>query len=479
MMQTAGSTELLETGRPKLVRWFSKVAAQKEELRSGTIATVSIFGLGLSGRPDLLEITNQKTIAEIIRCLRVAIEDREPFNPVYKISDQELVSHCLLTWNTLLQLSESAADAKELETYRKTGLRDLPETSDTPEHLPSQSLHETLKELENDDTYGNLARYSRELSGLISLPRRVADPDDMPQGGVSDVTNRGNPEQLLITELAAEPLVLLARIANGQALYIRKETPPGMQASSRPVLVESSIQCWGMTRVRIAAFALAVAASERRRAQMDTEFYLLESNNYQAVDGSSRDGIFGLIECLDSGEHPGDALKSFFNDQSERLRVKSELAEPLVITSAATWRNANFLLSIGQLQQSFLAAVVDRDGTVRILRRTVMGEELIQALMIDLTAEQLRTQVRSSSAKPMFTSQPFPPMAFSPVGHQLDWMADEHANGDAATWLLTQDQRLLRFTSPQHGGEEMGDNIPRGKVLLSYVSKQSPGTCFG
>jgi len=470
MLQTAGTTGLLDTGRPKLVRWFSKIAAQKEELRTGTIATVSIFGCGLAGRPDLLEITDNKKIAEIIQSLRVPNEDREPFNPVYALSDQELVSHCLLTWGTLLQLSESAGDTEVLETWRKTGLRDFPHTPDAPENLPPQSLHETLQALEDDETYGSLARYSRELSGLISLPRRVADPDDMPQGGVSDVTNRGNPEQLLMTELAAEPLVLLARIANGQALYMRKETPPGTQASTRPVLVESGIQCWGMTRVRMAALALAVASSERRRARMDTEFYLLESARYLPVDGSTRNGIFGLIECLDIGEHPGHALAKFFNDQSDRLRNKSELAEPLLITSSATWRNPDFRLLVGQLQQPFLAAVVDRDGTVRIVRKTTMGETTIQSLKLDLTEEHLRAQVRTKSTRPMFTQQPFPPLAFSPAGHEIDWLADEHANGDACTWLLTQDQRLLRFISPLHGGEEVCDAIPRGKVLLSYVS---------
>ena len=470
MLHNAGTTGLLDTGRPKLVRWFSKIAAQKEQFRTGTIATVSIFGCGLAGRSDLLEITDDKTIAEIIQSLRIPIEDREPFNPVYALSDQELVSHCLLTWETLLQLSESVSDTAVLETWRKTGLRELPQTSESPENLPAQSLHETLKTLEDDETYGRLARYSRELSALISLPRRVADPDDMPQGGVSDVTNRGNPEQLLMTELAAEPLVLLARIANGQALYMRKETPPGMQASKRPVLVESGIQCWGMTRVRMAALALAVASSERRRASMDTEFYLLESNRYLAVDSSSRDGIFGLIECLDTGEHPGHALVNFFNDQSDRLRINSELAEPLLITSAATWRNSDFRHSISPLQQPFLAAVVNRDGTVGIVRKTKIGEETIQSLKLDLTEEQLRHQVRTKSTKPMFTLRPFPSLAFSPAGHETDWLADEHANGDACTWMLTHDQRLLRFTSALHGGEEVCDAIPPGKVLLSYVS---------
>ena len=470
MLHNAGTTGLLDTGRPKLVRWFSKIAAQKEQFRTGTIATVSIFGCGLAGRPDLLEITDRQTIAEVLQSLRIPNEDREPFNPVYALSDQELVSHCLLTWDTLLQLSESVSDTAVLETWQKTGLRELPQASEAADNLPTQTLHETLKTLEDDETYGSLARYSRELSGLISLPRRVADPDDMPQGGVSDVTNRGNPEQLLMTELAAEPLVLLARIANGQALYMRKETPPGMQASTRPVLVESGIQCWGMTRVRMAAFALAVASSERRRASMDTEFYLLESSRYLAVDSSSRDGIFGLIECLDTGEHPGHALVKFFNDQSDRLRIHSELAEPLLITSAATWRNSDFRHSISPLQQPFLAAVVERDGTVRIVRKTTMGEETIQSLKLDLTEEQLRHQVRTKSTKPMFTLQPFPPMAFSPAGHEIDWLADEHANGDACTWLLTHDRRLLRFTSALHGGEEVCDAIPPGRVLLSYVS---------
>ena len=52
---------------------------------------------------------------------------------------------------------------------------------------------------------------------VTQLPRAVIDPDELPLGGVSDITNRGDWDKLLLSELAHDDLTLTARLANNVA----------------------------------------------------------------------------------------------------------------------------------------------------------------------------------------------------------------------------------------------------------------------
>ena len=461
--------QAFENALPRLVHWLNKLGSQNEQLKSGTLATVAVFGCGLFNRPDLLEVVDKQQIANIIETLRLPREDRPLSSSMYVLSDEQFQAHCMLTWKTLLHLAESLEDPNIVHTWLNTGLHEVPQTVEDPQLPAPQSLQETLASLEKDDIYGGLARYSRNLSSLISLPRRPTDPDDLPQGGVSDVSNRGTPERLLMTELAADPLVLLARIANGQALYMRKESPPGVKANARPVLIESSIHCWGMTRVRMAAFAMAVATAERRRANLDTEFYLLDGDEYHAVDVSSQDGVLELIERLEAADCPTDSVAKFVREHGDRLAEKNDLAEPLLIISGATLRNSYFQKTLTELKQTFLIASVERDGVVTIVRRSAMGDERLQSLRLELTSEHLRPTLRHGGSKPLFTTLTIPTLAFSPAGREVDWIAEERVDGQSTVWLISQDQRLLRFTSPMHGGEEIIDSVPAGKVHFSVA----------
>lgn len=467
------TTESAHSRITSLVTWFNQLGTQKENLRKGTTAIASVLGCGLSGRNHLLEITDSQTISEIIRLLRMPSEDREPSNSVYLLSDQEFRSHCLLTVRTLIHLSDRVGDAKTLETWVRTGLRDIPEAQDLQEDLPAATLIETLASLENDHEYGGLIRSSRALSGLVSLPRRPTDPEDLPLGGVSDISNKGDPERLLISELAADPMVLLARIANGQALYMRRESPPGPQASTRPVLIESSIQCWGTARVLMSVLALAVVSSEQRRSKIAATLYRLTSNNYQTIDGSHRAGVVSLIEGLDTSEHPGKGLRRFIDAFVERKDEVENSAEPLLVVTASTLRNPDFREDLLAVKQPILIAGVERDGTTKIVRRTIAGEETVQSFKIALEIEDASPTTLASDGLPLFVSQPQPPLAFCPLSRESDWIPCEDAAGNATAWLLTQDRRLLRFTDSLHGGEEVFDKLPNGNLAIySATSEQ-------
>src|SRR5262249_33921112 len=112
----------------------------------------------------------------------------------------------------LVQLAAGAdrISAERLALRQKTGLEVLPEPVPA-EAPPRESLREFLARLENDQELGGFARLTKNLLATLTLPRPVSDSNDLPLGGVSDITNRGPLDRLLLSELAQDDLTFTAR----------------------------------------------------------------------------------------------------------------------------------------------------------------------------------------------------------------------------------------------------------------------------
>ena len=90
-----------------------------------------------------------------------------------------------------------------------------------------------LAELDKDPERRGLARLTRSLMAAVSLPQPLSEHDDLPLGGVSDITTRGQLDRLPLSELAQDDLMFILRLALNELLYLRRETPPRPQAETR------------------------------------------------------------------------------------------------------------------------------------------------------------------------------------------------------------------------------------------------------
>ena len=79
--------------------------------------------------------------------------------------------------------------------------------------------------IDNPKTFHSGSLVRRIWSGL-NIPFQSVLPSKQPLGGISDLTNKGDFDKLLISEFANDDLVFLSRIANNEALYIQREIPP-------------------------------------------------------------------------------------------------------------------------------------------------------------------------------------------------------------------------------------------------------------
>jgi hypothetical protein len=130
---------------------------------------------------------------------------------------------------------------EQLQQLLKTGIADDIKPVDE-ELLDQRALSRgLLEELADDEELSGFARLTKQLIAAITLPRTLSEPDELQMGGISDITNRGSLDKLLLSELAHDDLTLAVRLAMNEALYMRRESPPVPQARTRSVLIDVSL----------------------------------------------------------------------------------------------------------------------------------------------------------------------------------------------------------------------------------------------
>ena|GEM_PF-1791699 len=239
----------------------------------------------------------------------------EPYTFTTRVADDDAtpVTHDFSTRERANELRAlrrglGGIDPVALKLRMSTGLDALPAAA--PLELPvADQVRAPLKALDQDQEFRGLARLARDLTAAVTLPRAISDTEEMPLGGVSDITNRGPLDRLLLSELAHDDLVLAVRVAVNEAMYLRRETPPHAPVPGRAVLLDVGIRSWGVPRVFATSVALALAATSDRRAPCVV--YRARGFAAEPVDLSRREGLVQHLAALEPDLHPGAALKTF------------------------------------------------------------------------------------------------------------------------------------------------------------------------
>lgn len=344
-------------------------------------------------------------------------------------------------------------------------------TSDLPAITETIELKEPINQLLNQlhqespsTDQGLVASLAWSLTSFIALPRQPSEPDILQIGGVSDISNRGNPQRLLMTELAADPDLLIARIANGQALYLRRESPPKPRPETRDILIENGIRCWGEQRLSILALALAAAAAEERRGTK-VNVTTLAGTDLFSEDFSNLKGLTSALERLHFSTHPGQAIEHLIQ---KRNREKQPLNEPLVIVTAATAVDRDFLAKAQQLPSPYLLAAIEPNRWVEISEQTNRGRTLWKRLQ--LTAAKRSKPKAHSTALPLFIRHTCSPLRFI-CDLQVPFVQLFENGRYPGAWLITKQCRLLHFTQSGLGGIDLG-SVPTDNVLAAATSSK-------
>lgn len=351
--------------------------------------------------------------------------------------------------------------ARLLEARRRTGLDDVPrpapvEVAPPDDEPPAARAARLIDALQDDPEMGGLARLARSLRAAVHVPRSVGEPDDLPLGGVSDITNRGPLDRLLVSELAHDELTFAVRVATGEALYLRREAPPRAPRGGRALLLDSGVRLWGAPRVFATAVGLAVVAGAGEAPVHVTSGRM---GALVDVDLTTREGLLAHLEALDPAPHPGALLGELVarHPDGDRIVVTHEdaLDDPEL-------RRA---LTEATREAALLVATVARDGSYRLRSFGARGSKLLSQARLDLDAllEPRRGPAPASDDRlpAILARRPLPLRLPCQVTVER---ATRHP--ELGVVALSRDGRLLWFQQPPgaRGGVEVTDQVPLGPL---------------
>ena len=447
-------------------------------LMDEALKTLNIIrGVAKEFRSGAMRIHLLRAIFEDLPDNLVAIKDIDPVIDRFKgLITQEGISPFSISYqkNIVLELEAlkcskwCGKDPLDLEEYLLTNLIDAPKPANiAPLPEPETETLSLIDELLKDEKTEGLARLTQRLLAAIHIPATTKGSSDQPFGGFSDITNRGNLDRLLLSELAQDDDTLTARLVNNEALYLRREEPPRDIDRERTVLLDTTLQMWGYPRVF--ALAAALACVEKKQHINRINAFLLRGKEIEAMDLTTKNGVIDALGQLDFHLHCGIALNEFL------LNVRASATHDIVfVTNAETLKTADFQ-SFFTENKRFLTylIVVNRVGDLQVFDLSGGRNKSLGTSKFDLqdllfpTKKKPNNKSLEGSFQPIFYEQKPLPLYYVPTGAVFKRPHFfEHPSVGMVN--ITDTQRVLRWRSPEFGAEELLSFIEDGDYCIGF-----------
>ncbi len=253
-------------------------------------------------------------------------------------------------------------------------------------------LAETLAELERSPRLAGVGRLVSRLEGAISLPPRRLAWSELQDGGYSDITTKGAPEQILPIQFALEGEEFLRRFAERELLYFYREEPRQPTTEEIILVLDQGARTWGDVRLVLAGAALALARqAERRRIAIKLA---VTSNDGMPVDPAQLEprALGELLEASDLSAHPGGALARLRDCPSASRRDIVLLTHPRSLADPDVRAAARSLAEEGGAR--LFAVSVDSKGQLELA-------ELRRGLPVVLARSRIDLGGAESPSKPV------------------------------------------------------------------------------
>jgi len=346
----------------------------------------------------------------------------------------------------------------DLEALMRTGVERTPPPLPIPEPRPFPESDDLMSHLAKDPQTAGLAQLAKRLIAALNIPPHTRGASDQPLGGVSDISNRGNYDRLLLSELANDDDTLSARLVNNEALYLRRETPPDPQVQERVILVDVSLRLWGIPRIFATAAALGCALNNPQKAKVTAFAVGSEAPEPNAL--SSKEDVLHFLEKLSPALHPGEALKSFF-----RQNPVSSQQSIFFITSKEVMADKNFALMLAEwmVHLNYLL-VLSRSGELWMYkvvngRRSLMNTSVfnLNELLFSKTRIPLTYSVLDTSYLPRILSLEHFPLFIPTMLSQIKF---GHLLNENSALAITINFELHYWKNKEKGAVVLAKDVP-------------------
>lgn len=277
-------------------------------------------------------------------------------------------------------------------------LPDYDEISSTLEEeiLESDSLADKpvdfIEQLIRDERTFQVGSLIKRLWASLQIPFHHNIPSGQPLGGISDLTNKGSFDKLLISEFANDEDVFISRIANNEALYIEREIPPQQDKITRIFLIDTSLKNWGTPK--ILSYAVSIAILKHPKNDINCKFYLV-GNSYEEIHLEDVGQVVSSMNFLSGNIDASLGLEQYFSDHQ-----KAKNTELFLLTSVHAMQTTALQKVIFEYRAmlSFLV-LSDIDGNIHLYKYKNQNKKHIQSLTLPLENlwERKQTSLRKKA----------------------------------------------------------------------------------
>lgn len=240
---------------------------------------------------------------------------------------------------------------------------------------------------------------TRIWSGL-NFPMHHATPSNMPLGGVSDLTNKGDFDKLILSEFANDDNVFISRIANNEALFIKREVPPEADKFQRIILIDNSMKNWGTPK--IIAFSTAIAIAKHPKTDILCKIFNM-GDVFEEVAFDTTDNVIEGLNFLSPKLDASEGFSLFFNSDYD-----SKLSEIFIILSEDSFKMANTQKIFNEnLDKIKYLIITKSDGNVCILKNQNKTLKQIQNIILPLEDLWTKTNKKNTDTE-IFRKSEFP-----------------------------------------------------------------------
>jgi hypothetical protein len=321
-----------------------------------------------------------------------------------------------------------------------------------------------IQELIEDPKTFFMGSLIKRLWSGIQLPMHYSHPGEMPLGGISDITNKGKFDNILISEFANDDLIFLHRIANKEALFIRRETTPEEDLRTRIFLIDTTIKNWGTPK--ILSFATAFSLIHHPKNNMHFQPYAL-GETYQQLSFNSKENVSTGLQLTSPLLDATEAIEKFIAECEE------ENIEITLFTTAKTLMHQNIRRIFNMHHKKFGGVITsDSEGNIDVYKLKNGTRSLSKHIRLPLAELWSHPPKRKTTHKEVYKTVKntvnYPLLYGFPKRVGINF-TDEHS-----AYLLQKNGDLFR-TEDRNKGFRMVD---RGFRFFTGISQQKFGVMF-
>jgi len=278
------------------------------------------------------------------------------------------------------------------------------------ESIPHQDLNDKLNEeileeknlsdtvtnfvdqlIEEDKTFQVGSLIKRLWSGL-NIPLHHNHPSEQPLGGISDLTNKGDFDKLVISEFAYDDDVFMSRIANNEALYIQREVPPEADKFERILLIDSSLKNWG--NPKILSFAAAIAIARHPKTDIECRVFVVD-DGYKEIALANVNQVINALNELSGKLDCAAGLDLFFLEN----KISSKNQEVFLFSSEESLKLTPMqnVMSTYFTDIKYVFAVGMQD--INVFKNQNKGKKLLQHIIMPLDELWVRNDNKKNNNK--------------------------------------------------------------------------------